>query len=342
MSWVKSILRMDRLRQRQFEDETGAAESPGFDDVDGWVTVGHENIPVFRLGKILQRSLRSTDDSDEKFMRIIVLQSAKTARGKAAGSWALLVDRVSQVLQITGEQITPLPPIMKQLQLDLFQNVIRQNTQLSLLLKPERLEPTFLQVSEKEQSATVVREIHESFDKEQIFGQEQKKSRQHGKMGSSYGRIMTFSPLTIQVEGKKISFGLSISQISEILQPLPIMPVPLSPSYLLGLVQWRKQPVPLLNLEALLGLRISAHTQVDEKNTRLLIAHGADSNTFLGIQIYADIQALKLPFAYVPSRRELAIKKDLTSAIVELEDETLIIPNIQRVLEIDSSFTVVT
>ncbi len=333
MSWIKSILRFERMRRNEFDQVVNPAP-PSVKNVFGWVTISDENIPVFRLAMLLKRPARVLNTSSKKDMRIIVLQDKPDQEGNLTKPWALLVDRVSPVIQLSTDQLTPLPSLLAQLKIDSFQNVVRQDEQLNLLLQPKQFNPISPQPHHQKQSPATKSGKTGDSTSNGLTVPPSKKQKISLEGDQSYGRIMVFSAPSLQPGERKISFGLSISQITEILRPLPPIPVPMAPPYLLGLVQWRNQPVPVINLEAMLGMSSGKEKPRDEKKTRLLIAQGADHKTFIALYINVDVRALKLPISYTSPQGSLKIKHQLTNAIVELTDETLVIPDIQKILAI--------
>ncbi len=332
MSWIKSILRIDRMRQHQFYDSTELGTSFPIKDVFGWVMVSGKNIPVFRLSKILKRPVTEYNKNDITFMRIIVLQDPAVEDY----AWGLLVDRVSPVIQILDEDLSKLPPIFSRFEIDIFQGVIRQGEKINLLLRPKCIDPRKSDGVTVELLPSVAVDVDETGSKDAAMLDEDSQEALTWTKGDSLGRIMVFSPLTLRVPGRPVSFGLSISQITEILRPLPLIPVPMAPSHLLGLVLWRSNSVPVITLESLLGMDTDEEVITNDKETRLLIAQAAGHEGFVGLQIQVDIRALKLPISYSASRRALTINRQLTSAIVELADETLVIPDMQKVLDVET------
>ncbi len=66
-----------------------------------------------------------------------------------------------------------------------------------------------------------------------------------------------------------------------------MIPIPGAFPYVLGLVNWRNYPVPVVDLDAGLGLAASpANGQ-----SRLIIARGSKHNAFISFPIQASVQA---------------------------------------------------
>jgi len=83
--------------------------------------------------------------------------------------------------------------------------------------------------------------------------------------------------LTFRVEGTLLA--MPVRQVEEITDIGPITDIPLSPTYLTGLMSWRGRPVPLLSLPAFAGLgsgRGRAEAEIDEERPERAIVILAD------------------------------------------------------------------
>jgi chemotaxis signal transduction protein len=381
----------------------------------GWVPGSEgDKIPVFSLVSQLGR-LPSIEERGGSLQRIIVLNpslstplTGESDEGpQPEGSegwrlWALLVDRVSQVIQVPADCVVPLPPIAVSPSANYFEGVVKlggeeekasseqgkASSGLVLLLSPERLHPgapTSVGQSQAEASS----------------GQDQASSGQgevppgevgaplaprlptaalgqhpHGPGGRrhSQGQIMVFSVADPRPGEQPLSFGLSISQINEILYPLPLLPVPGAPPFVLGLVNWRDRPVPAIDLGARLGLAPEASPSASGRNRLIIVRDkghalpvtslalpapactcrrgtgvgaaqvnpvegegslprkGANQGVLVSFLIQPTVRALRLPLPHQPCSRALPLDQALTRGVVELENETLVIPDIRGML----------
>jgi chemotaxis signal transduction protein len=318
--------------------------------------------------------------------------------------WALLVDRVSQVIQIPADRIVPLPPIAVSPSANYFEGVVKLGGEeekasseqgkassgqdqapsgLVLLLSPERLHPGApTSVGQSQAEASPGQDQASSGQGEEVppgevgaplaprlptatLGQ-----HPHGTGGRrpDQGQIMVFSVADPRPGEQPLSFGLSISQINEILYPLPLLPVPGAPPFVLGLINWRDRPVPAIDLGARLGLVPGETSPSDNWATRLIIVRdksqvlpapsralpapvgaaqvspvegvvegssskaGSSQGVLVGFLIQPAIRALRLPLAHQPCSRALPLDQALTRGVVELENETLVIPDIRGML----------
>ncbi len=303
MTWVRSIQRLDRLRR----NKDGG-------DPAGWLPVGESGIPVFSLAARLGLPVKTGGD----LQRVVVLNSAHRP-------WAILVDHVSQVERVPANRVAPLPPLAVNPSFSRFDGIIQTPEQLNLLLSPERIHPDATPAAERVESPAVHRTSV--------------KPPPPGARRSSHGRILVFS-LKPCPDERPIVFGLSISQVQEVITPLPLIPVPGAPFFVDGLLSWRNSPVPIVDLAAC--MRMPALPASEQ--SCIMIVRGSDKHSLAGFRIRPDVRVLRLPIAHEPRDRELPFDRSLVRGAFELEKETLVIPDLQRCyrvndqLEIDTPF----
>jgi chemotaxis signal transduction protein len=341
MSWVRSIQRTDRFRRNPAAREESSAPV-------GWLPGNEGDIPVFSLARRLGRS----SDGDSALQRIVVLYPAEEEKQ----TWALLVDRVSQVISIPAERAVPLPPVVVNPAADYFQGVIRLGDELILFLSPERLHPEWqstrlsgsnFHAQSGQQSAYERLDYGPAgatLDLPSLQPLRSIPSEASGPTSQVGGRgqLMLFSTARLPSGERPVSFGLSISQVPEILVPLPLVPVPEAPAFVLGLVNWRDRPVPVLDLDARLGLAPKADRPGDGQ-ARLIITRdkgcapvrseeGDRGRVLGGFIIQPAVRTMRLPIAHQPCQRSLDLDQRLTRGVVELENETLVIPDVRSIL----------
>jgi len=338
MSWVRSIQRTDRLRRNL--EKAGSpighrrdpAALPG-DRPVGWLPANEGDIPVFSLASRLGRPFLSSlpaEGGRGNSQRIVVLNppqlSPQMGMWEGICPWALLVDRVSQVSQVQPDQMMPLPPIPVSPYADYFECVIKVNERLILLLSPERLHPeAFADVRAKK--------VDETANPAAVPGTSPSEPNSIGPH-HSHGQIVVFQVTEPHPTERVTSFGLSISQVREIAESPPIIPIPGAPASVSGLVDWRGLPVPIIDIAERLGL---AQAPADRR-TRLVIARDRETSgkgALVGLISQPAIRLLRLPVAHLPSKRALHLDPALTRGVFELESETLVIPDIQGILRQD-------
>jgi chemotaxis signal transduction protein len=370
MSWVRSIQRTDRLRRSpeakgpSTNHHRGEPVEPSGHSPVGWLPGNEGDIPVFSLASQIGRP---SSKEGSALQRIVVLNAEPRP-------WALLVDRVSQVIQIPADRVVPLPPIVVNPSADYFKGVIKLDKELILFLSPERLHPDASPPPpcSPPQAEEIRREAREAVSPSPGTGTKSP-TISDGSQRRSHGQIVVFSTAEPHPAERTLSFGLSISQVPEILEPLPLVPVPAAPIFVLGLVNWRDWPVPVIDLAGRLGLASEANPSANGQ-TRLIIARdkgqvltvsssapgkacpepvlspegrsrrvegvakgssskgGGSQGALVGFLVQPAVRVLRLPIAHQPCSRTLPLDQALTRGTVELENETLVIPDIRGIL----------
>lgn len=342
MSWILNIEQTDHLRR---VSEKGAS-NVGF---IGWLPGESSDIPVFSLAKRLGRDYILPIDED--LQRIIILPAPVPPgedRTQEDHLWALLVDQVSQVFEVSGERFEQLPEIAINPKRNYFEGVIKTDDELLLFLSPEWLHPDTLLYVEGiiEKPYSLEAQVNAWINKIEIeqeaystknettnvkpYQPDQTVTTNGKRLSARLGRLITFSTQKQQANGRPLMYGLSITQVPEILRSLPLTPVPAAPEYVLGLVNWRDRVVPVVDLDARMGLTSSGTTPTYD-NSRLIIARGRNE-TLVSFPIQPSVRALRLPVPHRPVRQMPEIDKNFVRGMVELEDLTLVIPNIQDIL----------
>jgi purine-binding chemotaxis protein CheW len=231
------------------------------------------------------------------------------------------------VIQISADRLAPLPRVVVNPSADYFNGVIRLNGGLTLFLAPERLHPDSLPnaggpVSEAEGSdATSAASTLSGTTSAHVAGR-------------TRGQVLVFRTAEPDPVEHALAFGFSISQVPEILGSLPLTPVPGAAAFVLGLVNWRGRPVPVIDL----GRRLGLGSSLADGRTRLVIARDAGrlgKDTWIGFRVWPAIQLLRLPVPHEPSSRSLSIDETLIRGVVELEGETLVIPDLHTIMHVD-------
>ncbi len=295
MSSVGSIMRLDSLKPN-LEDEEPA----------GWLVTNRESVPVFNLSKRLGQSMVG----DPNTGRIVVLDAKPMP-------WAFIIDMVLGVIQAAEENVFPMPSLLQSPSSDLYNGVVKLDDELILYISPERLNPQKDSSSEERMKERRKQEFIRSKSVVSRHNQTSKKGR----------RILFFYTMDSGPNERPIVLGLSITQVLEILEPLSIIPVPTSAPFVLGLVNWRNRPVPVIDLNVRLGIGLHSF----DSNSRLLIARTQSNGELIGFHIKPNVSVHSLPIPNQVSSRVLRVDKDFTRGVFELEDETLVVPDMDMV-----------
>lgn len=266
----------------------------------GWLPGKNQSsIPVWRLAT----RLGLPADPKNQTGSIMVLHHK-------SHPWALMVDRIMGILDAPADTILPVPEIVDRATDHVFRGIVRVEQELILYLEPERLHPEG--VNPLPIGVTTRQTLPLSKTSATLTAPKPKK-----------GQILLFSVGTESPFEHPITFGLSITQVAEILERPAMTRIPMAPKHILGLVNWRNQPVPAIDLGRLFGLGAALF----EENTRLLIAQTGVEGAFIAIPIQPSVKVQSLPLPYQPSRKEIPLNTTLAKGIFTLRNETLIIPD---------------
>jgi purine-binding chemotaxis protein CheW len=293
MDFVRTIVHADSIHWADGED--GAV---------GEIEEADSTIPVFSLGKMLGRPAINTSHQPA----VIVL--------KADPPRALLVDRVSQVTQVSAQRCGPLASALVGRQASFFQGIVHHEGELLLLLSPGRLSDS--SGGEAPWPSSRSNHLPSIADISAV---------QSPNLG--HGQLLLFNPLAPTVLGRPITCGLSVAQVLEILDPPPLTSVPSAPHFVNGVVNWGDHSVPVLDLATCLGLP-RAYTQ---ERTRLLVAYVPDSNDLLAFRVSPAIRIIRLPVPHQLSTRNLELNEEIILGAFELRNETMIMLDLAAILD---------
>jgi chemotaxis signal transduction protein len=293
MSWVRGIQRLEMMRPNT------EAHGPA-----GWLASSGEEVPIFRLATLLKRPFAD----DQPGGKIIMLKTSPRP-------WGILVDRVESIIHVQAEAVFSLPEIVQHPGTDWFDGVVQYEDTLFLSLAPEGLHP----------------DVHSYVATPllQAYGYKGVAARPALHLASGpRRRLLSFTTTPVQGEASCVRFGLSVSQVPQVLQTFTVTAVAGAAEGVLGLTQWRSGPLAVIDLEHCLGgARVSmtpAH--------RLLIARTTTAQTLIGIPILPQVRIHQFPLAYRASTRPMPFQEALTRGRFDGEHDTLVIPDIDRIL----------
>lgn len=276
----------------------------------GWLVEAGEHIPVWSLAARLGSRFEVNAASGT------VLLFAD-----AAGSWGLVVDRVRRGGELGPRTLLPLPAWVAPPAPSPFAGVVLGEDGLELLLEAGQLDP-------RRQPAIAGGVPDASPILDTAAAEPDPAYAPPLNLASLTGprRMILFS--TSPGGEAPVLFGLSLSQVEEILRPQPLLKVPGTEPSFLGLVAWRNQAVPVLDL----SLRMGAGPSFFEGESRFLVARGARRNERLAFAVRPEIQVLDLPVPNRPSQRGRLLDLSLVRGVFELEAGTVFFPDLDRFL----------
>jgi chemotaxis signal transduction protein len=147
--------------------------------------------------------------------------------------------------------------------------------------------------------------------------------------------VLIFSALTPRVSNRQIYFLFSQHQMEDILMDTAVQPVPLSPSYIEGVAEWRNQVLPVISLEACLGMESLNSSKIQ----RLMVVRALkDEAAPMGIyrimlRIVPPIRMLTLPIECSPVSDEWIPEHFFTKGVYEWENGFLVVAHMKNIID---------
>ncbi|MBL8226849.1 MAG: chemotaxis protein CheW [Bryobacterales bacterium] len=296
--------------------------SRGGDGSIGWVRRGEQKIPVFRL----------TDQLGSR-SRGLMSQGMIAILRHDEHTWALLVDKVGSSVEVPYERIFPLPAVTGNGN-GRFPWVVVEEQDLDLYLAPGQLVPAGVSGTEAEPIATPPVPLASNVRPavERLAAQSAEERSQ------TVGQLITF---TLEHRfSTPVRFALSAGQALEIVSNLPLVAVPQAPDFVRGLINWRSLPVPVVDLAAWLGMRISK----DGIGRRLMICRGTIGRGkrdpgLIAISPVEDVRKLDLPVEYRKWPDPVNWNPSLALGVYRHERSMLVIPDLDAILSFQGSIS---
>lgn len=290
MSSVRGLRRVDAL-----------VPQTGEDGMVGWIPLQEQQTPVYRFSTILQRETAVS----------MHLSKILLFKGHVA-PWALLVDHVEGVLEKTSADVYPLPHVARNPAADFFLGVVKHENRMQLIVSPEGLQPQY--------AASMHRALATAVSPEAMYDL----ANIRASRISGLGKLFLFATS----QERALTFGVSLSQVVQVSDPLPITPLPCAADYILGLVEWRGLPLAVLDLSKRMGNTPSMYGE----HTRLLILRAVGGRSCIGVPIQPQVEIRTLPLEAHVSHRPVPLRRTFIRGQFALEETTLVIPDIDGVL----------
>ena len=155
------------------------------------------------------------------------------------------------------------------------------------------------------------------------------------QIATSEQRVLIFSALTSRVSNRQIYFLFSQHQMEDILMDTSVQSVPLSPSYIEGVAEWRDQVLPVISLEACLGMESLSCPKIQ----RLMVVRALKNEAApMGIyrimlRIVPPIRMLTLPIECSPVSDGWIPENFFTRGVYEWEDGFLVVAQMNNILD---------
>ncbi|MBT9546046.1 MAG: chemotaxis protein CheW [Candidatus Sericytochromatia bacterium] len=147
---------------------------------------------------------------------------------------------------------------------------------------------------------------------------------------------MNLSPVLTEVQADTLQvvsfrleneiYSLDILCVQEIIKALPVTQVPLTVSWIEGVINLRGQILPLINLASRLGLKPSPY----QRDTRFVIVRGREQN--VGLVVDEVQEVLRLPVSLLEPAPTTAVDKDYIQAVCKYENRLVIVLDLPKVL----------
>jgi chemotaxis signal transduction protein len=323
MTWVRGIYGVDRMRRKQ-----------GANGQIGSLVDATGEVPVFDLGAKLGRAQSRPATQGHIVVFPTDTTLAPHGRGQGVGNnhWGLLVDRVSRVVRAPSEMLFPMAPLLAAATPQ-FQGVLLLDDDMVLMLAPARLvRPLDASTGAGEalalSAANGPSTAHgaATMASHPVESQDLLPSQEAGPVtgGKALRRLVLFSTSDPSPRERPLSFGVSLAQVLEVMEPLPLLTVPLAPTFVLGIARWRNQPVLILDLATSMGLPPTRQ----DRRSRLLILRVPQMAAKLGVIVRPSVRVLPLPTPHWPCRQTPAVPPRLVMASADLNTETVVIPDL--------------
>jgi chemotaxis signal transduction protein len=229
-----------------------------------------------------------------------------------AEPWAVGVDRVARFKSAPGKP-QPVPPSMIDANAACYRGVIVDEGSVVLYLAPERLHPNAPRFADA--ARAIAPPAMPPAD---------------GSSRRRPGRILVFYPWNVsRVVGMgRTKFGLSYTQILEIVAGAKATPAPAAADHVLGLIPWRGRAVPVIDIGALLGFEPIGHLGTG----RLVVLHSPRWQAPVAVPLGSGVHTHALPLVHRPCRSRLPLNPRYSRGEFELASgEILVLPNIDAV-----------
>jgi chemotaxis signal transduction protein len=298
--WVESIAKIEAL-----------IPNPRGDGPVGWLPTPQGNLPLYSLAQ----RLHIPEPPEASAATAVIIRGPQP--------WALKLDRVSRGTDIESTHVFPLLASVVTNTSKSFTAAVRLDDDFMLLLDPRLLCPEDVAAPPTEEFP-LIEEMVLVAHREQEARAKAATAQRH----RTEGRIITFATARADHNNKPIVFGLSVSQVAEILNPVPIEALPNVPSWVLGMIQWRNRPVLMFNLAERLGLESLPTPAL----SRMMIARGHEEGAMVGFLVNPVVRTLGLPIEGAQTIPPIPTLKTLLRGAVELPDRTLIFPDVHALL----------
>ena len=159
----------------------------------------------------------------------------------------------------------------------------------------------------------------------------------------SEGEVLIFPARTPEASGKRMHFVFSALQIEDILKETTIHAVPLCPIFTEGIAEWRGRVLPIISLEACLGLVTPTlpepHRLIVVRTPKKVDSQSVESKGILIVN--SAVRKIKLPIPCIPfESNEMFTDNTLLRGVFEWEEGLLIVVDMEKILSGENEITI--
>lgn len=298
-SWVLDIKKADRLEVDL--QPNGRV---------GWISSMGQNLEVFDLARRFKHKRPQFNPQQD---RIILINASPV--------FGILVEGVSQATQVPSHNVHGFPNIVKSSDQNFFEGIILTIDTMLLLLAPADLFPQFTSnTPDHHQNLTAATYYKLDQDWLSVINPGNTPALVHFRLAED------------EKDGFPLFYGLSSSQVLEIMPPANILPIPGAPKYILGFTRWHQIPVPLIDLGRLLG-RSSDLTLSSQKSYQFVMVRDPDGQLAC-ICAQDEVDIKQTPFSSRPSKLDLPYDHPALMGLFELPQANLVLLNTTDLLSV--------
>ena len=153
-------------------------------------------------------------------------------------------------------------------------------------------------------------------------------------ISTSEQRVLIFNAQTPKVSNRQIYFLFSQQQMEDVLMDTSVQPVPFAPGYIEGVAEWRDQVLPVISLEACLGMETLKFSRVQ----RLMVVQAPRNEGSsmeicrVMLRVVPPIRMLTLPIECSPVSDEWIPERFFSRAVYEWKDGFLVVAHMANIL----------
>lgn len=267
-------------------------EAPDF--VDGVINLRNKTVPVVNLKKRLNLEGRNSHGADAT---ILILRYRRQLVG-------LRVDAVVELLSISGEQVEPPTELVAGSRLRFVDGLIHTKSRFLLLLNLD----TVLSPDNGQNLTVTIKEAHPAVENTPLA-------------------VKTIKIIAFELNDEL--YGVDVNNVVEIIKPLPIMPLPNVPEFILGLINIRGEILAVIDLSVLFHL--DRHG-VDD-HTRIIVMQDNFRKAGVMVDRVHELKRLRADAFQPPPEDAFKIDRTFCQKVTTLDHRLLTVLEMENILK---------